>query len=49
VVQVKGARSGLSLRKAAYGEATFHARPHCVFQCDSSPRTHKPEKPLAIG
>jgi hypothetical protein len=30
MVQLKGARSGLSLRKAAYGEATFHARPHCV-------------------
>jgi hypothetical protein len=42
----KRARSGLSLRKAAHGEATFHARPHCVIQCVECLRTLKPEKSL---
>ncbi len=46
MVQVKGARSGLSLRKAAHGEATFHARPHCVIESVSCPAALKPEKPL---
>jgi hypothetical protein len=42
----KRARAGLSLRKAAHGEATFHARPHCVIQCVECLRTLKPEKSL---